>query len=200
MFEVIIMWKLTKGDKFLPTISLKKLQKMYDKEKSAKSKLRLLTAVHRKRGKSIDEIAYILSKSRRTIHGWLTRFQKRGISGKDSIKQSGRPATLTLTQRKNLVKDLERGPPHNISGLWSTKELRNLLKRKYCVEFVNQHVWRLLVSLGFSMQRPRKRHYQRVSDEEIIQFKKKRDEKQNIIERKDLLWARKMRPHLVSSQ
>jgi len=191
------MWKLTKGNTFLPTISLKRIQKMYDKEKNAKSKLRLLSAVHRKLGKSIDEIAYLLSKPRRTIHGWLTQFQKRGIGGKDSIKQSGRPATLTLTQRKNLVKDLERGPPHNISGLWSTKELRDLLKRKYHVEFVNQHVWRMLVSLGFSMQRPRKQHYQKPNEEEIALFKKKPDEKQNIIVRRGLLWAHRMKQHLA---
>jgi transposase len=191
------MWKLTKGNTFLPKISVKKLQKMYDKEKNAKSKLRLLSAVHRKRGKSIDEIAYLLSKPRRTIHGWLTRFQKRGIDGKDSIKQSGRPATLTLTQRKNLVKDLEHGPPHNPTGLWSTKELKDWLKRKYQVEFVNQHVWRLLVSLGFSMQRPRKQHYQKPSNEEIIHFKKKLDEKRDIIVRKDLLWAHRMKQHLA---
>lgn len=189
------MWKLTKGNTFLPKISLKKLQKMYDKEKNAKAKLRLLSAVHRKRGKSIDEIAYLLSKPRRTIHGWLTRFQKRGIDGKDSIKQSGRPSTLTLTQRKNLVKDLERGPPHNSTGLWSTKELKDLLKRKYGVEFVNQHVWRLLVSLGFSMQRPRKQHYKKPSEEEIVQFKKKLDDRQGIIGEKGLLWARRMKQH-----
>lgn len=191
------MWKLTKGNEFLPQISLEKLQVMYDKEKNAKSKLRLLSAVHRKRGKSIDDIAYLLSKPRRTVHGWLTRFQKRGIDGKDSIKQPGRPAALTLTQRKNLVKDLERGPPHNTSGLWSTKELKGLLKRKYRVEFVNQHVWRMLVSLGFSMQRPRKQHYQKPGNEEIAQFKKKLGEKQNITVRKDLLWVQKMRPPLA---
>jgi len=191
------MWKLTKGNTFLPTISLKRLQKMYDQEKNAKSKLRLLSAVHRKRGKSIDDITSLLSKPRRTIHGWLTRFQKRGINGKDSIKQSGRPATLTLTQRKNLVKDLERGPPHNSTGLWSTKELKDLLKRKYHVEFVNQHVWRMLVSLGFSMQRPRKQHYKKPNDEEIAQFKKKLEKKQNITVQKDLLWAHKMKQHLA---
>jgi len=191
------MWKLTKGNTFLPTISLKRLQKMYDQEKNAKSKLRLLSAVHRKRGKSIDEITGLLSKPRRTVHGWLTRFQKRGINGKDSIKQSGRPAILTLTQRKNLVNDLERGPPHNSTGLWSTKELKDLLKRKYRVEFVNQHIWRMLVSLGFSMQRPRKQHYKKPNEEEIAQFKKKRDKKQNITERKDLLWAHKMKQHLA---
>lgn len=191
------MWKLTKGNAFLSKISLKRLQKMYDEEKNAKSKLRLLSAVHRKRGKSIDEIAYLLSKPRRTIHGWLARFQKRGINGKDSIKQSGRPATLTLTQRKNIVKDLERGPPHNQTGLWSTKELKDLLKRKYQVEFVNQHIWRLFVSLGFSMQRPRKQHYKKPNEEEIRAFKKKQDEKPNITVRKDLLWAHRMRQHLA---
>ena len=191
------MWKLNKGKNFLPKTSLKILQKMYDKEKNAKSKLRLLSAVHRKQRKSIDEIADLLSKPRRTIHGWLTRFQKRGINGKDSIKQSGRPATLKLTQRKNLVKDLERGPPHNRTGLWSTKELKDLLKRKYHVEFVNQHVWRMLISLGFSMQRPRKQHYKKPSEEEIATFKKKQDEKQNITVRKDLLWARRMKQHLA---
>lgn len=191
------MWTLLKGKQFLAALSVNQLQKLYDEERNAKAKLRLLSAVHRKKGKSIDEIAYLLSKPRRTIHGWLTRFQKRGIGGKDSIKQSGRPATLTLTQRKNLVKDLERGPPHNISGLWSTKELRDLLKRKYRVEFVSQHVWRLLVSLGFSMQRPRKQHYQKPNEEEIALFKKKPDEKQNITVRKGLLWARRMRQHLA---
>lgn len=189
------MWNLAKGNDFLPNISEKKLKAMYDKEKSVKAKLRLLSALHRKKAKSIDEISSLLSKPRRTIHGWLTRFQEQGIDGKDSIKQSGRPTTMTLSQRKNFVKDLERGPPYNSSGLWTTKELRKLLKKKYHVEFVNQHVWRMLVSLGFSMQRPRKRHYQRPSDEDISQFKKKLNEKQDIIVRKDLLWAHKMRQH-----
>ena len=167
------MWKLTKGNKFIPNMSLRRLQIMYDKEKNAKAKLRLLSAVHRKKGKSLDEIAYLLSKPRRTVHGWLTRFQNQGIKGKDSIKQSGRPATLTLTQRKNLVRELERGPPHNPSGLWSTKEVRELIEKKYERQFVKQHVWRMLISLGFSMQRPRKKHYQHPKDDEIAQFKKK---------------------------
>ena len=99
------------------------------KKKNAKAKLRLLSAVHRKKGKSIDEIASLLSKSRRTIHGWLVRFQQRGINAKDGIKQSGRPVELTIKQRKKLLKTLERGPPHNPSGLWSTKEVRELITK-----------------------------------------------------------------------
>ena len=192
-----IMWTLLKGKYFLPTTSVNQLQKLYDKENNAKAKLRLLSAVHRKKGKSIDEIAYLLSKPRRTIHGWLVRFQQRGINAKDGIKQSGRPVELTIKQRKKLLKILERGPPHNPSGLWSTKEVRELIIKQFKRTYVKQHVWRLLVSVGFSMQRPRKRHYQRPSEKEIARFKKKLDEKQDIIVRRDLLWAHKMKQHSV---
>lgn len=191
------MWNLSRGKTFLFDTSIKQLQKIYNDEKNVKAKLRLLSAIHRKQGKSIDEIAYLLSKPRRTIHGWLTRFQKLGIDAKNSIKQTGRPTKMTLTQRKNLVKDLSRGPPHNQSGLWTTKEIKKLLKQKYKVEFVNQHVWRLVVSLGFSMQRPRKRHYLRPTDAEIGLFKKKLNKKPDTIVTKDLLWARKMKQHSV---
>lgn len=191
--EVIFMWQLPKDKEFLPAVSRQRLQKLYDSESNAKPKIRLLSAIHRKNGKSIDEIAYLLSKNRRTVHSWLVRFNKRGIDAKDSIKQPGKIPALTLKQRQKLVKILERGPPHNPSGLWVTKEVRELIVKKFKHQYVKQHVWRLLVSLGFTMQRPRKRHYQRPSDKEIAQFKKKLDGKHNITVRKDLLWARRMR-------
>ena len=56
------MWKLTKGNEFLPNVSVKRLQEMYDEEKNAKAKLRLLSAVHRKRGKALTEL-HIFSQS-----------------------------------------------------------------------------------------------------------------------------------------
>jgi transposase len=187
------MWQLPKGNAFLLGISLQRLQKLYDQETNAKAKIRLLCALHRKKGKSIDNIAYLLSKNRRTVHSWIIRFKQRGIDGKDSKKAPGKTPALTLKQRADLVKILERGPPHNPTGLWSTKELRTLITKKFKRTYVKQHVWRLLVSLGFSIQRPRKRHYQHPNDDEIAQFKKKVDKKQGIIGEKGLLWARKMR-------
>jgi transposase len=169
-----MVWKLPKGANFLPDITTDKLQNMYAAEQHAKSKLRLLAAIHRRQGTSIDDIADMISKSKRTVHGWLTRFAERGIEGKDARKQSGRPRRLTLAQRQQLIKELERGPPHNISGLWSTKDVQDLLRRKYDVVFVKQHVWRILDQLGFSMQRPRKKHYKSPTPEAVALFKKKR--------------------------
>lgn len=195
MSRVRPMWNLPKGDKFLQSVSIAELEQLYKKEQKAKPKTRLLCALHRRHGESIDKIASITTLPRRTIHETLHRFIERGISAKDSMKQPGKHPLLTVRQRKKLVKDMENGPPYNKNGLWSTKEVRNLLKQKYGVSFVNQHVWRIITSLGFTMQRPRKRHYKSASDTEIKAFKKSRGERQGNTERKDLLWARKMRPH-----
>ncbi len=191
------MWNLPKGINFLPDMTINQLQKMYMQETKAKPKLRLLAAIHRKKGKSIDDIAHHVNVSRYTVHGWLRKFSLRGVQAKDSTKQTGRPVSMTLGKRKQLIKDLERGPPHNSLGLWTTKEVKRLLEKKYQQKYVKQHVWRLLISLGFSLQRPRKRHYLRPSDEELAQFKKKPDDRQDIIGEKGLLWVHKMKQHMV---
>jgi transposase len=190
-------WNLSKGEDFLLDVPLSEIKKIYKTEKKAKPKQRLLCAVHRKEGRSIDYIADALHMSRRTVHDTLTRFDKRGIKAKDAIKQDGRPALISLNQRKALLKDLEAGPPHNKSGLWTTKEVKDLLERKYGVSFVNQHIWRIIVSLGFTMQKPRKKHHLSATNAEIEAFKKTQSRKQDITERKALSWAQKMRPHLA---
>lgn len=191
------MWNLKKGGQFLPNTTINQLQKIYKQETKAKPKMRLLAAIHRKKGKSLDDIAYHVNASRNTVHGWIRNFSLRGVQAKDSIKQTGRPVSMTLANRKRLIKDLERGPPHNASGLWTTKEVMQLLKKKYNQRYVKQHVWRLLVSLEFSLQRPRKQHYLRPSEKELFYFKKKLDNKQDIIGERGLLWARRMKQPLV---
>ena len=189
------MWDLARGEDFLSDFSINHLHRSYFLEKDAKAKLRLLCAVHRKNGKSLDEIAIILNRPRRTIHSWLTRFQEKGINAKNSVKQSGRPPTLSVSQRKRLIRDLEHGPLHNPNGLWTTKEVKDLLKKKYFVDFVNQHVWRILIASGFSLQRPRKQHYLRPKKAELNRFKKKRKEKSGNIARKDLSLVAKTKQH-----
>jgi transposase len=171
--------------------------KLYKKETNGKSKLRLLAAIHRKQGKSIDKISELLEKPRKTVHGWLTVFQERGISGKDSVKQEGRPCSLNGTQMKELVKRLEKGPSKNPSGLWTAKEVRNLIREKYGILYGRTNTWKILIAAGFTPQVPRKRHYKRASDEEIERFKKTPSGKQGSIERKVLLWPQKTRQHLA---
>lgn len=162
-----------KGEDFLPDVPLEDLKEKYARENKAKPKLRLLCAIHRKEGKSLDEITEITNLKRRTVHEILTRFIKRGFEGKDSIKQTGRPPEMTAEQREQLVALLDKGPPYNKTGLWSTREVKELIKKKFGVEYSTSYPWEILSAAGFSIQRPRPRHYKSPSDEEIEIFKKK---------------------------
>ena len=167
------MWKLPKGNDFLPNTTLQQLEKLYAAETKAKPKIRLLCAIHRKKGTSLDDIAEITNLSRATVHSILQRFQQKGIKSKDAIKQTGRPAFLTLEQRKNLIRHLQRGPAKNPSGLWTTKEVQEFIKQKYNVKYTNVHIWELLKALGFSLQKPRPRHRKQPDAQELERFKKK---------------------------
>ena len=179
------MWKLPKGDDFLPGVSTQELRRMFKTEQNAKPKVRVLCAIHRKEGKSIDDIAGFTNMKRRTVHETLTRFVERGIEAKDSIKQDGRPAKLTEKQRQDLIKKLEIGPPYNRTGLWTTKEVRDLIRKDFGVKYTKTHVWELLKVAGFSLQRPRPRHYKAPSKKEITRFKKRLACWRNITGKKD---------------
>lgn len=181
---MISVWNLPKGDDFLPDVSIQKLRGLYRKEKKAKPKLRLLCAIHRKERWSIDDIAGFTNMKRRTVHETLKRFVARGIEAKDSIKQSGRPPELTSKQRKKLVQQLERGPSYNKDGLWTTKEVREYIRKEFGVTYTHGHVWELLKTAGFSLQRPRPKHYKAPPKKEIARFKKRLQCWQNITERK----------------
>lgn len=179
------MWNLPKGEEFLPKTSMVRLKRLYDNESKAKPKLRLLCAIHRKGGESIDEIADRTRMKRRTVHETLWRFMDRGIGGKDSIKQEGRPSRLTRSQQRQLIRTLERGPPNNPSGLWTTKEVREFIARKYGVSYAHQHVWELLTTAGFSLQKPRPRNYKAPDKTETGRFKKRLKGWRKLTARKD---------------
>src|ERR1035437_9479491 len=180
------MWNLPKGNEFLPKTTLGELETLYAAEKKAKPKTRLLCAIHRKKGASIDDIAEITNQKRATVHTTLRRFQTRGPNAKDAKKQTGRPAFLTIRQRRELIKQLEQGPPQNRTGLWSTKEAKEYIHKKYNVTYTNVHVWELLKTLGFALQRPRPRHRKTPDEAEIDRFKKKLPGWHAIIENKGL--------------
>jgi len=166
------MWALKRGRSFLPRVSLERLNDLYAKEQNAKAKLRLLAAIRRKKGESIDDVAWALEKPRRTIHGWLTRFQERGLKAKRDEKRSGRPSFLTKSQLKSLRRDLLKGPPHDPAGLWLMKDIKQLLKKKYGVSYCRENVFKTLKRLGLSFQKPRPQHY-KADKKQQEQFKKK---------------------------
>ena len=125
------MWMLKRGAEFLPYVSVQRLQYLYNREENAKGKLRLLAAIRRKKGESIDTIAAALEKPRRTIHGWLQRFEQRRLNAVLDKKQPGRPSRLTALQLKKLRRELIRGPAHVPGRLWTTRLVNEHIKKRY---------------------------------------------------------------------
>ena len=193
-------WNLLKGEDYLPRISEVELERLYRLESGATPKLRLLCALQRKRGESIDSIADNIRIPRRTVHKYLWRFEEKGIEGKDTVKKSGRKPILSARQQRALVRELEKGSPHNRTGLWSSKEVRQFIEKKFGVTFVSQHVWRILIASGFSVQRARPRHYKTASPDEIRRFKKKPNASSATTKPKALSWAQKTKQHSGSSR
>lgn len=169
------MWQLKRGRAFLPKVSLERLNALYAKEQNAKAKLRLLAAIRRKKGESLDNIVYSLEKPRRTIHGWLQRFEQRGINGVYDKKQPGRTPKLNPSQLKKLRRELLRGPAHVPSHLWTMRLASEHIKKEYGVAYKRHNIFRLLRLLGFSVQKPRQQHYKADKNTQAV-FKKKLDE------------------------
>lgn len=182
---------LPRGPAFLPSVPVARLRAMARVETDRKAQMRLLAAIHRKEGKKEEMIAAILQQPLTTVHNWLRRLHEEGLGRRRDKKQPGRPPRLTVAQRRRLVRALEKGPAHNRSGLWTTKEVRELIKKEFGAEYVPQHAWRILVACGFALLRPRKRHYKSASPDDILRFKKKQGSKHSTTAAKDLLWAHK---------
>lgn len=193
-------WDLPRGEAFLPSTSLSELKRLMSAEEKARPRLRLLIAWHRKKGESVDAIVEACAVPKSTVDTVLHRFVERGVTAATPVKQEGRPPCLTFSQRKQLAKSLERGPVHNPRGLWTTKEVREFIRKQFGVSFAPQHVWRILKASGYSMRVPRLRNFKAATPEEQAAFKKKRVASQRTTARKVLSWPAKTRPRSASSR
>src|SRR3989338_4345508 len=148
---------LQKGDEFLPNISKGELKSLYRLEKNAKGKLRLVAAIQRREGKTLEDIVSSLQKPKTTIHDWLQRLESKGIGHLYDIKQPGKPAQLTKTQEKELENMLDQSPekqgiPHT---MWTTKLVQYIILKRFNIKFNVRHVRNIVKKINFSLQIPR---------------------------------------------
>lgn len=171
-------WNLPVGEAFLLRVSVSHLKKLVANEINAAARVRLLVALHRKQGRSIDSIAESVSLHRRSVHDILHRFVKRGLKAAESLPKSGRRKRLTNAQLKYVKNKLLKSPKASKfeSDFWNSKMVSELVRREYGVIYTGRHTTRLLSKLGFSYKKPRPVNPRRASAKEIASFKKKRVE------------------------
>ena len=150
--------------------------------KNAKGKLRLLAAIQRKEGKTLEDIAYFLQKPKTTIHDWLHRLEIKGINNLYDIKQTGKPARLTKIQEKKLEKILDESPEKQgipYTG-WTTKLVQYIILQKFNLTFKVRQVRNIIKKLNFTLQKPRQEN-RKVNKKAQKRFKVELKKKFNIM-------------------
>jgi transposase len=172
-------WDLARGEEFLSDFSLDELKERASAEKRKQPHLRLLVALNRKEGKSIDQIAQVAGMHRRAVHDILHRFEERGLEAADGLPKPGRTKRLTTKQLKDLRKRLLREPSKSgfDEGFWNGRMVQQLVRKQYGVYYCSGWLPKILARLGFSYKKPRSTNPRRASPEEIAAFKKKRVER-----------------------
>ena len=115
-------------------------------------------------GESIPDLAHILGYSRQAIHRWVAAYEVGGKSALRSTKATGATAKLTKKQIEWLAKTLISKNPAQLQfpfALWTREIVRELIKRRFRVTMALTSVGNLLRRLGFSVQRPLIRAYER---------------------------------------
>lgn len=125
-------------------------------------------------GFSQADVARRLGVTRQSALRWHRLYEQGGVEAL-APRQRGRPTKLTPEQLDQLGAALQRGPAAHgwTTDLWTLERIAKLVQRLFGVRFHRGHVWKLMGSMGWSLQRPTTRARER--DEEAIARWKRED-------------------------
>ena len=126
------------------------------------------------RGQNQSELARQLRVVRQTVARWVQQYRAQGKSALQKAGRAGRKPRLSEQQRQQLKKLLLAGPERlgYETPLWTCPRVAHLIEQQFGVRYHEGHVWKLLVRLGWSPQRPVGRARER-DQEQIQRWKKK---------------------------
>jgi transposase len=124
-------------------------------------------------GETPTAIARRLQTGSSTVYRWRDQYR---AGGKDALKKAGRAGRKPLLsgqQLKQLEKRLVQGPERlgYQTPLWTCPRVAHLIEEEFGVRYHEGHVWKILVRLGWSPQRPIGRARER-NEKQIAHWKK----------------------------
>lgn len=144
-------------------------QRLIEFERRRRRGARLLQA-----GVKQAEVARRVGVTRTSVSRWEKLRQEGGEEALKRPKRFGRPRRLTDAQCEELIEQLRSGAlaAGFATELWTLPRIRTLIEQRFSVQLTEPSVWRLLRSLGWSVQRPTGQARQR--DEHAIRTWKAR--------------------------
>lgn len=106
-------------------------------------------------GQPMAQVALVLRVHEKTIMTWLREFCCYGLQGAPRHKPTGRPPTLTPTQKATLATWIEEGPVKaGFSGAcWRSPMVQQMIFERFGVYYNVFYIAQLLKNLGFSYQK-----------------------------------------------
>jgi transposase len=107
-------------------------------------------------GHTKPEVARMLGVAESSVYVWQKDYRKGGLAAISTKIASGRKPLLSDRQMIELSRMLRLNPRQLELdfGLWTRRRVRELVLRKFGIDYSDQNVGRILKLLGFSPQRP----------------------------------------------
>jgi transposase len=124
-------------------------------------------------GYEIEEVAELLSFSRRWVRELLRRYNESGPEalGDQRVNNGTQPTILTPAALSALRDRIKTAPADG--GLWSGPKVARWLAGYHALQSVHdQRGWDALIAIGYSIQAPRPRHPAAATDEDRAALKK----------------------------
>jgi len=148
-----------KGSAYLPDKTIDELVSLYRQEKDGKACIRLLCAIHRKKGKSIPTIAGILELPASTVSDHLRRLSSK-FEGLYDKRNQHRPPKLSQEEYQQLINAVRNTPLQNNypAVVWTTKMVQHYTQNRFGKKFTMHGVRKLLYRANFVRLKPRPYH------------------------------------------
>jgi len=111
----------------------------------------------RHEGKSVQEIAKLLTVPVRTVYEWIGRFLRERFNwlcGKH-YQGRGRKCRLTKAQREEIVRIVDAGPEEEgfDMGVWTSTMIQEVIQRRFGVTYMCRYLCTVLKKWGVSYQK-----------------------------------------------
>jgi transposase len=108
--------------------------------------------------KTSGQIATTLNAPRSRVSDWLKTYAEQGVDGLMEGHRSGRPSRLTDIQKIMICDILDSGPIAygQMSGVWTAKNISQIIRDEFGIQYHPSHVWKLLQDFGFTVQSPKR--------------------------------------------
>ena len=108
------------------------------------------------KGHTQTEVAKKFNVSDEAASCWVGIYEKSGLAGLKSKGQPGPESELDEEDKRKIRQAILKGPLAQgyDTDVWTLERLGKLIKKTAQVDYYKGHVWKVMVSLGFSCQRP----------------------------------------------